>query len=52
MLHVSKQAPWQRPLVAALQRTLRDGPLGRWFFTSLATQKVRGLAGECCAESF
>ena len=41
MLHVRKQAPWQRPLVAALQRTLRDTPLGTWFFASVAKPAVR-----------
>lgn len=41
MLHVRKQAPWQRPLVAALQRALRDTPLGTWFFASVAKPAVR-----------
>lgn len=51
MLHVTKQAPWQRPLVASLQRTLREGPLGRWFFTSLATPKsVGNVLRQCYAE--
>lgn len=40
MLHVRKQAPWQRPLVAALQRILRDTPLGTWFFSSVAKSAV------------
>lgn len=42
MLHVRKQAPWQRPLVAALQRILRDTPLGTWFFSSVAKPAVGG----------
>jgi hypothetical protein len=44
MLHVSKQAPWQRPLVAALQRLLRDTPLGTWFFSSVARPQARPRA--------
>ena len=44
MLHVRKQAPWQRPFVAALQRALRDTPLGTWFFASVAKPAVR----PCC----
>lgn len=45
MLHVTKQAPWQRPLVAWLQRTLREGELGKVFFRNLATPKVGYNAG-------
>lgn len=41
MLHHKKQASWQRPLVRALQRALRTTPLGRLFFSQVATQKVR-----------
>lgn len=37
MLHASKQAPWQRPLVAALQRFLRETAAGEAFFGSVAT---------------
>jgi pimeloyl-ACP methyl ester carboxylesterase len=40
MLHLSKQAAWQRPLVAALQRTLRETSLGQMFFGSVATAQV------------
>ena len=40
MLHVEKQAPWQRPLVATLQRVLRESELGRWFFASVAKPQV------------
>lgn len=44
MLHVTKQAPWQRPLVAALQLLLRDTPLGTWFFSSVARPQARARA--------
>lgn len=40
MLHVDKQEPWQRPLVATLQRVLRESELGRWFFGSVAKPQV------------
>ena len=40
MLHSSKQPAWQRPLVAALQDTLRTTPVGAWFFGQLANAKV------------
>jgi len=42
MLHVSKQAAWQRPLVSALQRALRDTPLGAAFFGAVATPRAVG----------
>ncbi|KAK9821095.1 hypothetical protein WJX81_001836 [Elliptochloris bilobata] len=48
MLHVRKQAPWQRPLVAALQRALRDTPLGTWFFSSVAKPAtVKSILQQC-----
>lgn len=48
MLHISKQAPWQRPLVAALQRTLRTTTLGQRFFAQVATrQGVRSVLQQC-----
>lgn len=60
MLHTSKQAAWQRPLVAALQDTLRTTALGPWFFSQIANPKVRaataggagreGLAGTGAAQ--
>ena len=37
MLHASKQPAWQRPLVAALQRFLRESPAGPAFFRAVAT---------------
>lgn len=40
MLHEKKQAPLIKPLVAALQYTLRETPLGEWFFTSVAKPEV------------
>lgn len=40
MLHVEKQAPWQRPMVATLQRVLCESDLGRWFFGSVAKPQV------------
>ena len=51
MLHADKQAPWQRPLVAALQRVLRETQLGVRFFGAIATQQVRcsTLRMLCCA---
>lgn len=39
-LHVERQAPWQRPLVAALQRTLRETSIGQAFFANVATSRV------------
>mmetsp|Transcript_18590 Transcript_18590/g.25875 ORF Transcript_18590/g.25875 Transcript_18590/m.25875 type:complete len:425 (+) Transcript_18590:3-1277(+) len=37
MLHYSKQFPLQIPLTSLLQTTLRETPLGRWFFQQVAT---------------
>jgi pimeloyl-ACP methyl ester carboxylesterase len=43
-LHVDRQPSWQRPLVAAFQRLLRDTPLGEAFFASVAQpQTVRNI---------
>eukprot|EP00878_Enallax_costatus_P002483 GHUV01002663.1.p1 GENE.GHUV01002663.1~~GHUV01002663.1.p1 ORF type:complete len:406 (+),score=72.01 GHUV01002663.1:129-1220(+) len=39
-LHVERQQPWQRPLVAALQRVLKETPLGAAFFGSVATPRT------------
>ncbi|KAL4422541.1 hypothetical protein ABPG75_008738 [Micractinium tetrahymenae] len=48
MLHISKQAPWQRPLVKALQDTLRTTALGPWFFGQIATKKgVKNVLQQC-----
>ncbi|KAI3430275.1 hypothetical protein D9Q98_004871 [Chlorella vulgaris] len=48
MLHSSKQAEWQRPLVRALQNTLRETQLGAWFFSQIANQKgVRNVLRQC-----
>ena len=45
MLHLSKQAPWQRPLVARLQRTLRESRVGVLFFGAVAKPKVHAQKG-------
>jgi pimeloyl-ACP methyl ester carboxylesterase len=43
-LHVDRQPAWQRPLVAAFQRLLRETPLGEAFFASVAKpQAVRNI---------
>jgi pimeloyl-ACP methyl ester carboxylesterase len=48
MLHVSKQAPWQRPLVKALQSALRTTALGPAFFAQIATKDgVRSVLKQC-----
>ena len=41
MLHTKKQAAWQRPLVTAFQRLLRETQLGKWFFATIANPDVR-----------
>ena len=41
MLHTKKQAAWQRPLVTAFQRLLRETQLGKWFFATIAKPDVR-----------
>lgn len=40
MLHTKKQAPWQRPLVSAFQRLLRETPVGKLFFGAIAKPAV------------
>lgn len=48
MLHTSKQAEWQRPLVRALQDTLRTSALGPWFFSQIANRRgVRSVLQQC-----
>lgn len=48
MLHTAKQAPWQRPLVTALQNTLRTTSLGRYFFDQVATRDgVKSVLRQC-----
>jgi len=43
-LHVDRQPAWQRPLVAAFQKLLRDTPVGEAFFASVARpQTVRNI---------
>lgn len=48
MLHTSKQAPWQRPLVAALQRFLRETAAGEAFFGTVATRATVGSILKKC----
>jgi pimeloyl-ACP methyl ester carboxylesterase len=51
-LHMSKQAPWARPAVAALQRLLRTTPLGAAFFSAVATrQGVRSVLSEAYGDA-
>ena len=40
MLHKKRQSVIQRPFVKALQTTLRTTPLGKLFFSQIATKKV------------
>jgi len=48
MLHISKQAPLAKPLVAALQQTLRTTDLGKLFFSQVATAKgVKSVLQQC-----
>ncbi|KAF8058837.1 MFDX1 [Scenedesmus sp. PABB004] len=50
-LHVERQAPWQRPLVAAFQRLLQETPLGAAFFGSVATPAtVRSILRQAYAD--
>lgn len=44
-LHVKRQQPWLRPLVAAFQRLLRETSIGAAFFGNVATPRV----GQLCA---
>jgi len=37
MLHTSKMSPLQKPVIGAVQRVLRETPIGRAFFGSVAT---------------
>lgn len=48
MLHISKQPAWQRPLVLALQNSLRTTALGPWFFGQIANkQGVKSVLQQC-----
>ena len=52
MLHVTKQAAWQRPAVAAVQALLRDTPLGPAFFASLAKPgAVKNVLRQCYGDA-
>eukprot|EP00879_Flechtneria_rotunda_P028385 GHRR01030491.1.p1 GENE.GHRR01030491.1~~GHRR01030491.1.p1 ORF type:complete len:207 (+),score=68.22 GHRR01030491.1:354-974(+) len=39
-LHVERQLPWQRPVVTAVQRMLKDTPMGAAFFNNVATPRT------------
>ncbi|KXZ44026.1 hypothetical protein GPECTOR_75g750 [Gonium pectorale] len=41
-LHVKRQAPWQRPFVAAFQRFLKETDAGKAFFANVATERTVG----------
>ena len=43
MLHKKRQSAVQRPFVKALQTVLRTTPLGKVFFSQIATKRVRQL---------
>ncbi|KAL6753405.1 Alpha/Beta hydrolase protein [Haematococcus lacustris] len=46
-LHVKRQPPWQRPLVAAFQQLLRETELGVQFFNTVAKpQTVKNILGQ------
>ncbi|KAG7671598.1 hypothetical protein Ndes2526B_g09240 [Nannochloris sp. 'desiccata'] len=52
MLHESKQAPLAKPLVAALQNTLRTTNLGKLFFSQVATANaVKNVLKQCYCNS-
>jgi pimeloyl-ACP methyl ester carboxylesterase len=52
MLHVDKQASWQRPAVRALQRALRTTGLGPAFFGQIATrQGVASVLKQCYGDA-
>jgi hypothetical protein len=51
-LHVERQSPLQRPLVALLQKVLKETQLGQAFFGNVAKPQVRSRDlrwGRCCA---
>lgn len=48
MLHASKQSRFQRPFVAALQRTLRETAIGEAFFANVAKARtVKTILQQC-----
>ncbi len=49
MLHKKRQSAIQRPFVKALQTVLRTTPLGKVFFSQIATKRVRQLTFGMCA---
>lgn len=51
MLHKKRQSAIQRPFVKALQTVLRTTPLGKVFFSQIATKRVRQLTFGMCAST-
>ncbi|CAI9117446.1 OLC1v1018844C1 [Oldenlandia corymbosa var. corymbosa] len=48
MLHITKQPWYARPLIRSFQNTLRNTPLGRIFFKSVATREsVKNILRQC-----
>jgi pimeloyl-ACP methyl ester carboxylesterase len=48
MLHIDKQASWQRPIVKFIQDTLRESSLGSAFFSTIATPtSVKNVLQQC-----
>ncbi|KAL3143358.1 hypothetical protein ABBQ38_002191 [Trebouxia sp. C0009 RCD-2024] len=52
MLHKKRQTAIQRPFVKALQTTLRTTPLGKLFFSQIATKKgVKSVLSQAYADA-
>lgn len=48
MLHIQKQPPLARPLIKSFQSLLRNTPLGKLFFSAVATpQSVKNILCQC-----
>ncbi|GAB2276926.1 hypothetical protein Dimus_011635 [Dionaea muscipula] len=48
MLHIKKQPPYGRPLIKSFQSLLRNTPMGKLFYRSIATpQSVRSILCQC-----
>lgn len=51
-LHVSKQAPFARPLVSAFQKLLRETPMGTAFFASVAKpQAIKNILSQAYGDA-
>lgn len=51
-LHVSKQAPFARPLVRSFQKLLRETPVGAAFFASVAKPKaIKNILSQAYADA-